>query len=156
MRLQRKHILIGLAAAIAVYLAVNGIYNYFLSEEQKIKNLFHQMASDIEEKNALGFGKYFTKDASIRYSGFDMTSGEIGPFLWRLLQSYKEIKITFSELSVELKGEQAVVTFVGDAVDTVARTRSSFEGTARLRKVEGEWKVYDVAGRQHRRPRMIF
>jgi hypothetical protein len=77
-KLQKKHFLIVLAGAIVIYLIINGIYNYFLSEEQKIKNLFYEMASDIEEKSVLGFGSYFTKDATIRYHEFEMTPREIG------------------------------------------------------------------------------
>jgi len=154
--LGKKHILIGLAAAIGIYLAASAIYNSFLSEEQKIKNVFHQMASDVENKEVLGFGGYFTREASIRYRDFGMSPREIGPFLWRLLQSYEGLEVTFSELSVEINGEQAAVIFAGKAVDTKQRTKGEFEGSAKLRKVEGEWKIHDAAGREHRRPTLRF
>lgn len=156
MRLGRNHILIGLAVVIGIYLAISGIYNYLLSEEQKIKNIFYEMAGDIEEKSVLDFGDYFTKDARIHYLDQPIKAEHIGPFLWRLVQNYKEIDVTFSELSVELDGDRAVVTFAGDAIDSKRRTGGSFEGTAKLRKVEGEWKVYDATGRQHRRPKTVF
>ncbi len=156
MRLGRNHILIGLAAALGIYLAVCGIYNYFLSEEQKVKNLFYEMASDIEGKSVLGFSEYFTKDAKIHYRDQPVKAEDIGRVLWALVRSYKEIEVTFSELSIELEGAQAVVTFAGDVTDPKQRTGGSFEGTARLRKVEGEWKIFDATGRQHRRPKMVF
>lgn len=156
MKLQKSHIIIGLAVAIAIYLIINGIYNYLLSDEQKIKNLFYQMASDIEDRDVLDFGAYFTEDALVRYHDLEIKRSQIGPVLWRQRQAYGDIEITFSELKVELKGEEALVTFTVDSTDTKNRRRASLEGTARLRKVDGEWKVYSAFGRQHNRPRVVW
>jgi hypothetical protein len=114
------------------------------------------MASDIEEKSVLGFGSYFTKDATIRYHEFEMTPREIGPFLFQQTRMQQALKIIFHELSVELQGDKAVVTFVGDAIDVGQRSRGSFEGTVKLRKVDGKWKIYDATGREHKRPKLIY
>lgn len=156
MRLGKTHILIGLVAAIAIYLVVNGIYNYLLSEEQKIKNVLESMKSDIEDGDVLGFSDYFTRDADIRYLEFDVSPNQVGLFIARLTKNYKKLEIKFTELSVEIKGEQAVVTFAGEAAEAGRRTGGLFEGTAKLRKVEGEWKIFDATGRERRRPRMVF
>lgn len=155
MKLQRKHILLGLAGAIGVYFLATAIYNYFLSEEQKVKNVFYSMASDIENKSVLGFGAYFTEDAKIRYLALEMNPKQIGPFLFARLREYDDVEVSFSELSVELKESEAVVTFGGTAKARKRRTVGSFEGTARLRKVDGDWKVFDATGRQQRKP-MVF
>jgi hypothetical protein len=156
MRLRKEHILVIFAAAIVIYLVANGIYNYMLSEEQKVKNLFYDMASDIESRDVLGFGDYFTRDAVIRYHEFELSRREIGVFMFKQVQMQKSLKITFSELSVELREDEAVVTFVGDAIDVSARTRGSFQGTVKLRKEDGEWKIYDATGREHKRPKLIY
>lgn len=156
MKLQKKHILILLAGAIGLYILVTALYNYFLSEEQKVKNLFYSMASDIESKSVLGFGAYFTGDAKIRYYALEMDAKQIGPFLFARLRDYEKVSISFSELSVELKESEAVVTFGGDARDTKRGSVGSFEGTARLRREDGDWKVYDATGRQQRKPKLVF
>ena len=155
MKLQKQHILIILAGAIGIYFLINALYNFFLSEEQKVKNVFYSMASDIESKSVLGFGAYFTEDAIIRYLALEMNPKQIGPFLFARLRDYDDIEISFSELSVELKGNEAVVTFGGTARAKKRRTVGSLEGTVRLRKENGEWKVYDATGRQQRKP-MVF
>lgn len=155
MKLQKKHILIGLAGAIGIYFLVNALYNFFLSEEQKVKKVFYSMASDIESKSVLGFGAYFTDDAKIRYHALEMDPKQIGPFLFARLRDYDDIKVSFSELSVELKNNEAVVTFGGSARAAKQRTVGSFEGTARLRKIDGDWRVFDATGRQQRKP-MVF
>lgn len=159
MKLQKSHILIGLAGAVVIYLIVNGIYNYLLSEEQKIKSLFYQMASDIEEGDVLGFGSYFTKGAVVRYQDLEITCRQVGPLLWRRRQAYGDLSITFKQLAVELKGDEAIVTFIAEVVDAgsgTGRRRGGFEGTARLRKVDGEWKLYEATGREHSRPRVVW
>ncbi len=156
MRWQKRYSLIVLAAAIGIYFLVNALYNYFLSEEQKVKNVFYSMASDIEDRSVLGFGAYFTQDAKIRYYALEMDPKQIGPFLFAQLREYDEVKISFSELSVELKNNEAVVTFGGDAKDTRRSRVGSFEGTAKLRKEDGDWKVYDATGRQQRKPKLVF
>ena len=155
MKLQKQHILIILAGAIGIYFLVNTLYNYFLSEEQKVKNVFYSMASDIESKSVLGFGAYFTEDARIRYHALEMDPKQIGPFLFARMRDYKEIEISFNELSVEFKDNEAVVTFGGSARAEKRRTVGSFIGTARLRKIDGEWKILDATGKQQRKP-MVF
>ncbi len=155
MRFQKHHVVIGLVAAVVLYLIVNGIYNFLLSEEQKVKNLFYQMASDVEDKDFLGFGDYFTSDAVVYYGDHGIQKANIVPFMIGIMRSYEKLKISFTEISVELKGGQAVVTFAGDAVEAKLKTRGSFEGTAKLRKVDGEWKVYNATGRRQRRPQGI-
>jgi hypothetical protein len=156
MKLQKKHILTGLAAAIGIYFLISAVYNYLLSEEQKVKNLFYSMASDIESRSVLGFGAYFTGDAKVRYYALEMDAKQIGPFLSARLRDYEKVSISFSELSVEFKDNEAVVTFGGDARDVKRGSVGSFEGTARLRREDGNWKVYDATGRQQRKSKLVF
>jgi hypothetical protein len=154
-RLQKKHILTVLGTAIGIYFLVNALYNYFLSEEQKVKNVFYSMASDIEAKSVLGFGAYFTEDAKIRYYAYELNPKQIGPFLFARLRDYEDMSVSFSELSVELKNDEAVVTFGVSARSGKSGRMGSVEGTARLRKENGNWKIYDATGRQRRKP-MVF
>jgi hypothetical protein len=156
-KLRKEHILIALGAAIVIYLVVNGIYNFFLSEEQKIKGLFYDMKSDIESCQVLGFGQYFTEDASVQYGDFELDVQGLVATLFRICQTHGEMSISYSELLVELKGDgEAIVTFGGEAQETGRRRVGRFEGTARLRKADGDWKVYSATGRERKNPRMGF
>jgi len=157
MRLQKHHIIIGFISVIVLYFVANGIYNYFLSEEQKIKRLFSQMASDIEEKDVLGFGGYFASDAQVHYRGIDIPANQIGFFLRGQLERRNNLKVSYKELAIELKENgKAIVTFIAEATNMVERTRGAIEGTVKLIKKDNEWKVQDVVGREHRTPRMQF
>jgi hypothetical protein len=156
-RLRKEYILIALGAAIVIYLVAGAVYNFFLSEEQKIKNLFHEMKSDVESGQVLGFGEHFTKDASIQYGDFEMDVRGLVATLFRICQSYGEMSISFSELLVELKGDsEAVVTFGGEALEKGRNRVGRFEGTARLRRESGDWRVYNATGRERNNPRLGF
>ena len=153
MKFRKQHIVIVLIAAFALYLVIGGVYNFLISEEQKIKNLFYEMAEDIEERDVLGFADYFTETGGVTYRDNRIDRNLIVPFLIKVLRPLGDLKISLGELTVEVKGEHATVTFSGYVDDLQTRSRGFFEGSSQLRKVEGEWKLQSATAGQQRRPR---